>query len=42
MMKMTEARRIEMLRQAIRNIEEIKSIQDFIDQELKAFNKKAA
>jgi hypothetical protein len=41
-MKITEARRIEMLRQAIKNIEEIKSIQDFIDQELKAFNKQAA
>ncbi|HIG3256870.1 TPA: hypothetical protein ACYFU0_000788 [Klebsiella pneumoniae] len=41
-MKITEARRNALLREAIKNIEEIKAIQSFIDAELMALTKKAA
>ncbi len=42
MMNKIEARRIALLREAIKNVDKIKEIQAFIDQELKAMNRKAA
>ncbi|WP_255253702.1 hypothetical protein [Kosakonia pseudosacchari] len=42
MMIKTEALRIALLREAIKNIEEIKAIQSFIEQELKRQDLKAA
>ncbi|EMW63921.1 hypothetical protein [Escherichia coli] len=41
-MNKIEARRIALLREAIKNVDKIKEIQTFIDQELKAMNRKAA
>jgi len=42
MMNKTEALRIALLREAIKNIDNIKAIQAFIDQQLDSVTKKAA